>query len=289
MKNFLDKIRGKVDAPPFIFDNTFFLAYSGSRAYGIESAGSDIDMVGICIPPQEYLFPESYGYIRGFGDQAPVFNDYHNPNIELDGEKYDLRIYGIVHFMELARKGNPQAIEMLFTRTADQLFCNKIGQILLQNRDRFLSKALFAPFTGYAYSQKSQIEKQAKGKRAELIEKFGYDTKAAAHAMRLMNEICYILRKGTLNIRFGCEIHSDIRKGRATIEDFYNGFDETYAMAKKRLKQSTLPENADQTVIRQILLDCINMHYQNGKAVKEFDKHRMFTNKLKELISDYNL
>lgn len=288
MKTFLSDIRGSIDAPAFIFSNTFLLAYSGSRAYGIQSIGSDIDLVGCCIPPQEYLFPESYGYIRGFGDQPPVFNDYHNTNIQYGSpaKQYDLRVYGIVHFFELARKGNPQVLEAIFTPTADQIFCNKIGQLILANREIFLSKALFAPFTGYAYSQKSQIEKLASGKRKELVDNYGYDTKAAAHAMRLLSEAEYIFQNGTLDIKHLADFHTSIRNGHFTLDMFYSHFDTQYERVKELYSQSTLPEKSDQNAIRQLLLDCINMQYATGKAAKAFDKHQIATDKIRVILDD---
>ena len=41
---------------PWISNNTIYLARHGSRAYGTNTADSDEDFKGICIPTKEYYF-----------------------------------------------------------------------------------------------------------------------------------------------------------------------------------------------------------------------------------------
>ena len=38
-----------------LFDHTILLSISGSRAYGMERPGSDVDVKGVLIPPRAYL------------------------------------------------------------------------------------------------------------------------------------------------------------------------------------------------------------------------------------------
>ena len=38
-----------------LFEHTILLSVSGSRAYGMARAGSDVDVKGVLIPPRRYL------------------------------------------------------------------------------------------------------------------------------------------------------------------------------------------------------------------------------------------
>jgi hypothetical protein len=64
----------------------------------------------------------------------------------------------------------------------------------LRNRHVFLARSFVKPFVGFADDQlKRQLKRMTgskgrgkKGQRPEIEEKFGYDVKAAMHALRLL-------------------------------------------------------------------------------------------------------
>ena len=119
---------------------TVLLVRHGSKAYGTDVEGSDDDYKGVCIPPKQYF----YGMQHHF-EQAEL----HEP---------DVVVYELRKFFALMTDNNPNAIETLFTDPEDRLVVSPIGEIILANRDRFLSKNVRFRFSGYAVSQLKRIK-----------------------------------------------------------------------------------------------------------------------------------
>ena len=126
----------------WIEDNTVLLARHGSMAYGTNIVGSDEDIKGICIPTKKYFL----GTMHRF-EQA-----------ELKAPNPDAVIYDIRKFFNLAAANNPSIIEVLFVEPSDQLYVNDIGQEIIDNKDKFISKRVRFSFAGYAHSQLNRIK-----------------------------------------------------------------------------------------------------------------------------------
>ena len=115
---------------------------------------------------------------------------------------YDLTIYGIVKFFNLAMENNPNVIDSLFTPVNCVLHSTRVGNLVRENRKLFLHKGAWPKFKGYAYSQLHKISiKQPQGKRAELVERHGYDTKFAYHVVRLLTEVEMILMEQDIDLQ----------------------------------------------------------------------------------------
>lgn len=129
---------------PWLNDRTIFATLYGSKAYGTNIATSDTDIRGVAIAPKEcYL-----GFLNRF-EQA----EFKEP---------DAVIYELQKFMKLASDANPSVIEVLFTDERDHLRVEPLGQLLLDNRELFLSKKVRYSFAGYAMSQLKRIETHRK-------------------------------------------------------------------------------------------------------------------------------
>ncbi len=122
---------------------TFFITLHGSHAYGTNTADSDIDVRGLCIPPAKYF----HGYLEHF-DQFQV----HSPT-------QDFVDYNLVKFMDMAAKCNPNALEILFTDPQHHIKVTHVGRRLLDMRELFLSKKAKHTFAGYAVSQLGRIKR----------------------------------------------------------------------------------------------------------------------------------
>jgi hypothetical protein len=188
-------IQQKLITPPaWLADNVHYLTIMGSIAYGVadtneESAQSDFDVYGWVVPPREIVFPHTAGAIWGFGkykEGMPKshFGVYQNHHIHDDtarggkGRTYDLQIYNVVKFVQLCMECNPNMIDSLFTPETCVLHVTQVGQILRDNRKKFLHQGICDRFKGYAYAQVHKMqtkEPQPGSKRAALREKHGYD------------------------------------------------------------------------------------------------------------------
>jgi uncharacterized protein len=121
-------------------ERTVFLTKHGSHCYGTNTASSDLDIKGLCIPPKKYFL----GFLNKF-EQAE------------GKEPFDLVVYNISKFFKLAADCNPNIIEVLFTDEADHLITSPVSDILIQHRDLFLSRKAKHTFSGYAASQLKRI------------------------------------------------------------------------------------------------------------------------------------
>src|SRR5277367_5366736 len=105
----------------------------GSVAYGVSSDTSDLDVYGWAIPHKEDIFPHLRGEILGFGSRAKPFEQFQVHHVEDRdalagrGRTYDLTIFGIVKFFQLAMENNPNIIDSLFTPVTCVLHCTKVG------------------------------------------------------------------------------------------------------------------------------------------------------------------
>jgi len=116
-----------------------FEVLTGSRLYGTNRPDSDYDYKGIAIPPIETFLG--------------------NQNFEQLEEKKprDRTIYALSKFVQLALDCNPNIIELLFAPRKYWVKSTSIWELILQNRDKFLSKKCRYSFLGYAFSQLKRI------------------------------------------------------------------------------------------------------------------------------------
>jgi predicted nucleotidyltransferase len=119
----------------------------GSRAYGLATAESDLDLKGVIVGPAAWY----HGY-----QSAPEQLD-----LGRDRVHYEIR-----KLFRLASAANPTMLELLFTDPGDRRTVTPEGERLLAQRDAFLSRRVEQTFVGYALSQLKRI----KGHRSWLLE-----------------------------------------------------------------------------------------------------------------------
>ena len=124
---------------PWVKDNLIFLTLAGSRSYGTHTETSDYDYRGICIPPTDYFMG-----LKSF-DQAEC-------------RRTDTTIYSIKKFIKLLIDCNPNIIELLFANEENIVYKHPIMDVLLNDKEFWLSKRAKNTFLGYATSQLKRIE-----------------------------------------------------------------------------------------------------------------------------------
>jgi len=126
----------------WIKNGACLFARAGSHSYGTATKTSDEDWRGIACPPSKYYFGNQHSF-----DQA-----------ELKAPNPDATVYSIQKFFQLCTANNPNILETLFVDPEDLLYVNDIGQEIIDNRDKFLSKRVRYSFSGYAHSQLHRIK-----------------------------------------------------------------------------------------------------------------------------------
>lgn len=239
----------------------------GSFAYGVSSDSSDVDVYSVCIPSKEEVFPHLNGRVPGFGPQINPFQNWQRHHIKTDegsaGEKeYDVTSYSITEFFRLAADNNPNIIDALFVPDRCVTHKTDVGTVMRDNRKLFLHKGAYQKFKGYAYSQMKKIgERKPVGKRAVLVEQFGYDVKFAYHVVRLAQEAEMILLKGDLDIEAGREELKAIRRGEWTLPQLQEWFAKRTAMLDEMFLKSDLRPEPNFDELNRVLMVCLEIKF----------------------------
>lgn len=259
--------RKLIHPPKWLADNTQFLGYAGSAAYGVSNDTSDMDCFGFCIPPREIVFPfTDGGRVYGFGTQEQRFRVWSEHHIQLPDQRkeYDFSIYNIVDFFHLAMENNPNILDVLFLPRRCILHTTKIAEHVRENRRLFLHKGAMHKLRGYAYSQMSKIENKTNSsnpKRAATIEEHGFDLKFAYHVVRLMLQCEQILVEHDLDIERNSEVLKSIRRGEWTLEQLSSWFEVKEKSLETLYANSTLRHSPDEEGLKRLLLQTLEMHY----------------------------
>jgi uncharacterized protein len=159
-------------------DNEILRGVVGSTTHGTAVEGQDDrDEMGVFVEPPECIcgLEPCDHYI--YRDQPE--------GVRSQPGDLDLTMYSLRRYCRLAAQGNPSVILLLWL--PEHITKTPLGDALVGMREAFISKESGKRYLGYLTAQKSKLkgERSPKVSRPELVEKYGYDTKFAMHALRL--------------------------------------------------------------------------------------------------------
>ena len=120
-----------------------YLVVRGSHAYGTNIETSDTDYAGVFIQSEEDILGNKY---------VEQIND----------DKNDIIIYEIRRFLELLGSNNPTVLELLNTPEDCVIYKDPIFDLVLNDREKFISKVCAKSLGGYAKQQISKAKGQNK-------------------------------------------------------------------------------------------------------------------------------
>lgn len=160
----------------------------GSRAYGLDHAGSDVDRLGVFIWPTRVAWsidPPSDTLVR------------HTDNVDETGHE-------VAKFVRLALKCNPAALELLYLPDALYVDATMCGRRLIAARDAFLwTDGVRRTYGGYVRGQLDRLLREtAYGGRVNpgSMRLAGKTLKHARHCVRLLEQGRDLLRTGSLTV-----------------------------------------------------------------------------------------
>ena len=165
------------------------LFVGGSELHGAKVGSTDdLDLYGIFLDPPSVVL--------GIAPRTHFVWSTADDERRNGPDDVDLTLYSLRRWAQLAAKGNATALHFLF---ADATAVSAPEWLTLQaRRELFLSRHSAAQFLGFAGNQLQRITGEkgsgAKGQRPEYIGRFGYDTKAAMHCLRLYLECIELMR-----------------------------------------------------------------------------------------------
>lgn len=158
-------------------DHILFVTISGSHAYGTNVEGSDIDLRGIALNSKQDLL--------GFGN----FEHYVD-------ESTDTTIFSVKKAFQLLVKGNPNMIEMFGNAPDRYLVFRPEAELILQNKDLFLSKAVASSFGGCITKLWGEIAGKYKTIKLDDEHSLSKSRKKVTNMIRLYYMAFDILEKG---------------------------------------------------------------------------------------------
>ena len=141
--------------------HTHLLVLAGSRAQGIHTPTSDVDLRGAAVPPARVLlgFRHRWEQADQPGEMVP-FADLLSGEEAAAGAAHGLEgtVYELRKVMALAADCNPNLLELLACRDQEVRLCTPLGERLRAALPLFLSQKARHTFGGYARSQLARIQ-----------------------------------------------------------------------------------------------------------------------------------
>ena len=131
-------------------EHMILMVKSGSHLYGLNTALSDEDYVGIFIPTPEHVL----GIKTCRQVDASLKDKLANNKNSKDA--IDITLYSLQEFIKLASANNPNIIELLYAPDEAIVHITKLGRELLDNKHLFLSGEALTRFNGYAMTQRGK-------------------------------------------------------------------------------------------------------------------------------------
>ncbi len=222
----------KEGPPDSGFDLESFIIYRcvvGSRAYGLDTDGSDTDRRGIYLAPADLQW-SLFGAPEQFEDNAA-----------------QSCYWELQKFLTMALKANPNILECLYSPMVEKV--TPLGDELLAMRDAFLSQMIFQTFNGYAMSQFKKMEQDLRT-RGEVR------CKHAMHLLRLLLTGAATLRDGRVPVRV--EAHRDrllaVKRGDLPWAEVDAWRKELHRDFESALAETKLPERPDYEAANRFLV-----------------------------------
>jgi len=185
-----------MDAKELATQHCILEAVVGSTIHGTSLPDmDDRDLMGVCVEPP--------GWVIGLRHFEQWVQRDKPEGVRSAAGDTDRVIYSLRKYVSLALKGNPTILGLLFAPEASLTVITSMGRSLQDMAPYIVSRQVAAPFLGYMKAQHERllgVRGQKRVNRPELVEAHGYDTKYAAHVIRLGYQGEEILQTGRFTL-----------------------------------------------------------------------------------------
>lgn len=244
-------------------DNIVLLAYGGSIAYGTNIETSDTDIRGIAI---------------NSADEILLGRDFE----QVEDKATDTKIYSFNKMIKLLSSANPNIIEILGCKPEHYLKITDIGQLILDNKDIFLSKVVVHSFGGYAHSQLRKLDnKSARSlnqteKEKHILNSIINAKYSFASRYSNYNDDIFDLYVDTAeNEELESEIYADINLTHYPLRDYLNMISEMHTIINNYDKESKRNKNAvEHNKLSKHAMHLLRLYMM---CIDILDKHEIIT------------
>ncbi len=168
----------------------------------------------------------------------------------------DITLYSLRKWAGMAARGNATALHFIFAEPKEVV--PKTWKKIQAKRQLFLSRESARQFLGFADSQFKRLtgEKGSgkKGQRPEYIGKYGYDTKAAMHGLRLLYECLELMTHRRITLpRPEKDLLIEVRSGAWTFEHVLAHAKGLFQEVEEAVAGSSLPDKVDRDVVSALV------------------------------------
>ena len=244
-----------------VWTGTILAGTVGSTVHGtnISDGIEDHDVMGVCIEP--------IGMVVGL---TPFEQFIYRTAVQREGEHnarskagdVDLVIYSLRKYVRLALRGNPTILTLLFTPNQQCVRLEDEGVMLRGLAPAIVSKKAGGAYLGYMSAQAGRLLGTRGGQhgagRPELINKFGYDSKYAAHIIRLGLQGQELMNTGQLTLPMtgvNRDFVLDVRNGKVPFGALARVMADVEDDLKAAVKRSPLPEIPDTEAVERWLVE----------------------------------
>ena len=231
----------------------------GSSVHGLVLSGTDDrDEMGVCIEPRRYVV--GFGKFEQWVYRSAAERES-NAGARSRAGDLDLTIFSLRKWARLALQGNPTVLLLLYLPEDAVVIRTLAGKQLQKLAPAFASKRAGKRFLGYLEAQRQRLvgeRGQRDVNRAELVEKFGYDTKYAMHMLRLGHQGVEYLETGRLTLPMREPVRShlmDVRNGRVNLADVLGECTELEMSLGALLESSPLPPDPDLNSVERFVMN----------------------------------
>lgn len=233
---------------------------SGVHGITIDGGNDDRDEMGICLEPPAFVtgLARVPNGIAGEHERI-AFEQYERHTAwdrsggvdERSGAgDLDVIIYSARKWCRLALAGNPTVLIPLFVPDVETMVRTTPACELVANAERFVSKLAADRFLGYLHSQRGAMtgEVGAHTNRPELVAIHGFDTKYAAHALRLGIQGVELLTTGRMSLPMAAphrEYLRAVRRGEVALDDVIARIDDYERRLTVLRESAAVPDQPD--------------------------------------------
>lgn len=241
--------------------DAIIVCYRGSIAHGMyvpksdPSCIDDKDVLICSVPDIDYYFG-----LRQFGSRGTK---------ERKLNEWDVVTYELRKFVSMLSQGNPNVLSVLWLDENYFVKVTRAGKLLLDNRNLFVGRNSYKSFVGYARGQMHRMTHGAcEGymgiKRKQLVDKFGFDCKNAAHLIRLLRMGVEFLNEGRLYVtRFDAPELLEIKRGEWSLARVEEEAKRLFTLAEEAYTRSTLPVAPDYDAINLLCVQIARMTFDS--------------------------
>ena len=234
--------------------NTILSGLVGSHAYGLATHKSDIDIMSVFLGDEDTYLGVDYT------DKLTK---------EIKAEGYEETAYELRKYAMMCCNSNPNALPLLFLK--DYKVITPAGQALLNIKDLFITKDIIRTFGAFALSEikkvfNTEVTGEMGAKRKALVEKHGYNTKSALHAMR-MATMCYEVAAASRltfdRTKLDANYLLEIKQGLHDKDRICFNLKDVVKCAQEKIKYSPLPDKPDKAKVNEVIKGIIKKYVIN--------------------------